>query len=250
MIYHIQKAPHNQSIYKIGVISDTHGLLRENVLELLHTCDAILHGGDIHTQKAAEQLKAVAPFYAVRGNADKDWTAKFPETLSIELFGIKLFMIHNKSQIHKIQMKKELDLRDRSLIIYGHSHKYEQTQTGSQTWLNPGSCGPRRFTLPVTMAVIHTPGDGTFEIEKINLYTPSSKDNASTKADTSAKAGTSPADLKKIVICVMKETDKGSPIEKTAKKHRISKELAAQICRLYLTHPGVDADGILKKMGL
>ena len=228
MTNQINQADH--AIHKIGVISDTHGLLRENVMDILRTCEAVLHGGDIHNRQVLEQLKAAAPFYAVCGNADHTLAPELPKSVSVELFGLKIFMIHNKKQI-------PADLSGHDLIIYGHSHKYAKTQSGGQVGLNPGSCGARRFSLPVTMAVIHTPGDGTFEIERIDLASPA------------VKAASIPSDkLKSITERVIKETDKGTSVENIAKKCRIPIELADQICRLYLTHPGIHADGILKKM--
>lgn len=220
----------SHTIHKIGVISDTHGLLREDVLDILCTCKAVLHGGDIHNRHTLEQLKAAAPLYAVCGNADHALASELPKTISTELFGIRLFMIHNKQQIRE-------DLSSHQLIIYGHSHKYAQAQTAGQVWLNPGSCGARRFSLPVTMALIHTDGSGTFQVERIDLSSSASKDTPLT-----------PDKMKLIAERVIKETDKGTPVEKIAEKCHISKELAAQLCRLYLTHPGIHADGILKKM--
>lgn len=220
-------------MHKIGILSDTHSLLRKSVIDILHSCEIILHGGDIHTIQVLEQLEAVAPVYAVRGNADKEWAAGLPQTLSIELFGIKIFMIHNKKMIRE-------DIQDKDLVIYGHSHKYENLQINGQIWLNPGSCGRRRFSLPVTMAVLTAAGDGTFQIEQIHL-------DADRKAE---RPVTVPKNMKHIVTYVMKETDKGKSVETIAQNGRISQELAEQICRLYLTHPGVSADGILGKMGL
>ncbi len=83
-------------MHRIGIISDTHGLLRPEVTEVLCGCDAILHGGDINSAKILEELKAIAPVYAVRGNNDKEWAAHLPETLSLELYGVRFFMVHNK----------------------------------------------------------------------------------------------------------------------------------------------------------
>lgn len=125
-------------MHKIGIISDTHNLLRTSVVTILRTCEVILHGGDIHSKKILDQLQDIAPVYAVRGNADKEWAALLPQSLFIELFGIKIFMIHNKKFIHE-------DLREQDLIICGHSHKYEKLTKDGQIWLNPGSCGRRRF---------------------------------------------------------------------------------------------------------
>lgn len=220
-------------MHKIGILSDTHNLLRESVAELLGACDIILHAGDIGSPQILGQLQSIAPVYAVRGNADKAWTTGLAPTLSVELFGIKIFMAHQKKMIPK-------DTRDRDLVIYGHSHKYEKLQKDGQIWLNPGSCGRRRFALPVTMAVLTTSENGIFQIEQVCLEA----------------AGNAPAHMpsqkamKDIVIRVMKETDRGTSVEDIAKNCQISQQLAAQVCRLYLTHPGVSADGILGKMGL
>ena len=144
-------------MYKIGIISDTHGLLRDSVKENLKGCDFILHAGDIKSETILEELNSIAKTYIVRGNIDKGWATVLPVTLKIRLFGINLFLIHNKKQITK-------DISDCDVIIYGHSHKYEQEQKNHQIWLNPGSCGPRRFTLPLTMAILSIEDDSAFQI--------------------------------------------------------------------------------------
>ena len=220
-------------MHKIGIISDTHGLLRDSVKENLKGCDFILHGGDIKSESNLEELNAIAKTYIVRGNIDKDWAIALPSTLKINLFGINFFLIHNKKQITE-------DISDCNVIIYGHSHKYEQEQKNQQLWLNPGSCGPRRFTLPLTMAILYIKEDGSFEINKINLPVKASN----------ILLPTSQKDIKDIIIAVMKSTDKGKSVAEIAQQHNISEELASQICRLYLTHPGVSADGILNKMSI
>lgn len=217
---------------KIGVISDTHGLLREPVKKALADCDVILHGGDINSQQVLDQLEAIAKTYVVRGNADKEWADAIPATLRLELYGIKIFMIHNQKQIAE-------DISDCDLVIYGHSHKYEEKQSHNQVWLNPGSCGPRRFTLPVTMATIQITDNGSFEITPIDL---------SETATSANLHSLSQKDIRDIIVTVMKETDKGKSVTDIASHNNISEELASQICRLYLTHPGVTADGILNKM--
>lgn len=229
-------------MHKIGILSDTHNLLRKPAADILSTCDAILHAGDFSSPAIHSQLNSIAPLYAVRGNTDKEWAASLPLSLSIELYGIKIFMIHNKKMITE-------DISDRNLIIYGHSHKYEQIIKDGQTWLNPGSCGRRRFSLPVTMAVAVIPesdcASAPFQIQQI----PFSADGSmkSSGADISQMPV---QDMKNTVVRVMKETDKGKSVQEIAKICRISEELSSQICRLYLTHPGVTPDGILGKMGL
>lgn len=132
---------------KIGVLSDTHGKLREEVIAILRECDAILHAGDINTLRVLESLREIAPLYVVRGNADKEWAADLPESLSEEIFGLRVFMVHNKKEIPQ-------DVTGYDLVVYGHSHKYEERKEENCFYLNPGSCGLRRFSLPVTMAVV------------------------------------------------------------------------------------------------
>ena len=150
------------NMHKIAVISDTHGLIRDQVREKLADCEAILHGGDINRQAILDELAEIAPVYAVRGNNDKEWAEQLPETLSLELFGLRIFMVHNKKYLPG-------DLDDRELVIYGHSHRYEEKQAEGRTWLNPGSCGPRRFNQPITMAVVRVEENGGFSVEKVEI---------------------------------------------------------------------------------
>lgn len=234
-------------MHKIGIISDTHGLLRQEVVDILQDCELILHGGDFGTEKILETLEQIAPVYAVRGNND-DWVEEpaplhssgqscfLPETLSIELYGVRFFMVHNKKMIPK-------DTSTFDIIIYGHSHMYEEKYIGRQLWLNPGSCGPRRFMLPVTMALLEIAEDGAFQVERVDLE--------NHKVSTSGtKALNRHSDIRRIIELVVKDTKKGIAVNKIAERHGISLELAEQICRLYLTHPGVDTDGIIRKMGM
>ena len=221
---------------KIGIISDTHGLLRPQVSEILSGCSAILHGGDIDKQEILDSLKRIAPTYAVRGNTDGEWAAALPESLTLELHGIKFYMTHNRKSIPKM-------LPDADIIIFGHSHMYEEKHESGKLFLNPGSCGPKRFVLPVTMAVLKITDSGSYDVEKIVIseqpYIPQVLDEAAI-----------PQDIKQIIIAVMKDTNRKIPVDEIAKKNGISIQLAEQICRLYLTHPGVSADGIMAKMGL
>lgn len=230
-------------MYRIGVISDTHGLLREDVLEYLKGCHVILHGGDINKQSILDTLQELAPVHAVRGNNDKEWAEYLPETLDITLAGLRIYMIHNKKQIKERICGKDI-------IIYGHSHKYEEKRENGQLWLNPGSCGARRFGLPITMAVIEIEEGGRYQVKKIEL--PASEKNSKTLPAGSKQPGSAvklpDKDLKTIIRTVMKETDRKTSIGEIASKCGISLELAEQICRLYVTHPGIDADGIMNKM--
>lgn len=146
---------------KIGILSDTHGLLRPGVLSLLQGCAYILHGGDINKPEILETLREIAPVYAVRGNNDKEWAEGLPGSLHLELSGIKFFMVHDKKQIPK-------DLGDVQIVIFGHSHKYFQQQVDGRLWLNPGSCGPRRFDQEISLALL-TLEQGQIHIEKLVL---------------------------------------------------------------------------------
>lgn len=228
--------------HRIGILSDTHGVLYPSAAKLLHTCEVILHCGDFGTPQVLENLRAIAPVYAVRGNIDTGREFDdIPKTRSLNLFGVRVFLIHNQKLIQE-------NLCDRDLVICGHTHKYEYVNKNGQFWLNPGSCGRKRFFLPVTMAVMAVQGDGSFQIEKIELEKIELEKTALETAMQSQPAF--PKDIRQVVIRVMKETEKGRAVDAIAQSCGISTELAEQICRLYLTHPGVSADGILGKMGL
>ena len=227
-------------MHRIGIISDTHGLLRPEVVKVLEGCEAILHGGDINNSGILDKLNGIAPTHAVRGNNDKEWAKNLPETISTKLYGISFFMVHNKKYIPK-------DLTDIDVIVYGHSHKYEEKYADGKLWLNPGSCGPRRFTQPITFAVLEAEDDHTFHVEKIEIpHQPKGTD----PPDGGAEHGLKGRDMKRIIKSVVRDTDKGISVAEIAVRNDISEELAEQICRLYLTHPGVSADGIMGKMGL
>ncbi|MDO5293230.1 MAG: metallophosphoesterase family protein [bacterium] len=144
---------------RVAILSDTHGLLREEVREELKKADIILHAGDINTQAIVDEMKSYAPLYIVRGNNDKEWAASIPESIRVTIEGVRFFMVHNKKHIPK-------DLSEVDVIVYGHSHKYEEKEEEGVFMLNPGSCGKRRFDLEITMAVM-TIEDGKFDIEKL-----------------------------------------------------------------------------------
>lgn len=144
---------------KIAILSDTHGLLRPEVTERLKTVDVILHGGDINKQSIVDELRQYAPLYVVRGNNDKDWAEAIPHDLTITLDGVTFFMVHNKKEVPK-------DLSGVDVVVFGHSHKYMQQEQDGVLWLNPGSCGPRRFHQEITMMLAEV-ADGRITVEKI-----------------------------------------------------------------------------------
>ena len=146
---------------KVGVISDTHGLLRQEVLEILRSCDCILHAGDINNRGVLDTLEQIAPIYAVRGNNDKEWAEHLPHDLTVHLESLKIFMVHNKKEIQNLPP-------DADIVIFGHSHKYLEQEIDGKHWLNPGSCGKRRFGQEISLAVLWFEGE-SYRVQKIVL---------------------------------------------------------------------------------
>lgn len=237
---------------RIGVLSDTHGKLREEVAEVLRGCDVILHAGDINTPEVMENLREIAPLYIVRGNADKEWAEGLPESLSEEICGLRVFMVHNKKHIPK-------DIGNYDLVVFGHSHKYEERKEGNCLFLNPGSCGPRRFSQPVTMAVVETEEEtGIVRVVKKDIVQDAQK-SADQKCGRTASGNGEGDGRSKVpetvfsadkLRLILLDIDKGRNVADIAVKYGISKDITEQICRLYLTHPGIDAAGVRDKMGL
>ncbi len=136
--------------FTIGVISDTHGLLRPEALSILKTCDAIVHAGDIGAEEVLSALKAMAPIYAVRGNVDwQPWAMNIPVYEFVELSGRVFYITH---------ILENMDLDPKAagvnVVISGHSHQPDLFKNGNVLYMNPGSAGPRRFTRPVSMGKI------------------------------------------------------------------------------------------------
>lgn len=230
---------YSNPIHKIGIISDTHGILREEVKQNLAGCDAILHGGDVDRLNLLAELMAIAPTIAVQGNNDRNWADPLPVMREFTLYGLHFRMIHDKKQLPK-------DLGDSDIIIYGHSHKYEEQIKDGRLWLNPGSCGAKRFRLPLTMALLIVDSQGQYQVKRIDL----SLDHFSRALNPDVLESLPKTDLHRLIQAIMKETDKKIPVEKIAAKHSLPLELAQHICRLYLTHPGIDAEGIMRKASL
>ena len=146
----------------VGVISDTHGLLRAEALAVLRGCDAIVHAGDIGKPEVLEQLAALAPLTAIRGNVDK-WATDLPDTAELTIAGKRFYVIHNVEEL-------ELDPRSAGFaaVISGHSHVPKNEMRDGVLYLNPGSAGPKRFKLPVAVAKIRVLEDGV-EAELVAL---------------------------------------------------------------------------------
>ena len=220
---------------KIGIVSDTHDLLRPEVLAELEDCGAILHAGDISSPGILAGLREIAPVYAVRGNNDRDWDDPLPLVLDLELAGLRIAMAHKKKDLPG-------DLSVFDLAVTGHTHRYAEARlTGEKRTLllNPGCCGPRLFRQPVTMAKVTVGQDG-WKAERIDIP----------QGEKETAPPVPGRDIRRQIEAVMSGTRKGLSPEEIAKKHRMDPALAEQIARLYLTHPGVTADGIMTKMGL
>jgi putative phosphoesterase len=148
----------------IGLISDTHGLIRPQALAALEGADLIIHAGDIGKPEVVEALKTIAPLIAIKGNVDKgDWAKHLPETKALRIGAVKLFVIHNV---------KDLDFapaaRHFNVVISGHSHKPLIVNRDGVLFVNPGSAGPRRFKLPIALGKLWLDGrDVTAELVEL-----------------------------------------------------------------------------------
>lgn len=135
-------------MHRVGIISDTHGLLRPQAIAALRGCDRIIHGGDIGKPQILEELSALAPVTAVRGNNDKgSWAGNLPETLRLEIDGVRIYVLHDLAQL-------DIDPQETGMrvVVSGHSHRPLIAERDGVLFINPGSAGPRRFRLPIAVA--------------------------------------------------------------------------------------------------
>jgi len=158
---------------EIGVISDTHGLLRPEAVAALAGVERIIHAGDVGSPDVLERLGAIAPVSAVRGNNDRDaWAAHLPVTDVVEIGAVHLYVLHD---LH------ELDLEPRAAgfaaVISGHSHRPRVEASAGVLYLNPGSAGPRRFSLPICLARLTIDG-AEVSAQIIELTGPASRPGA------------------------------------------------------------------------
>jgi len=131
----------------IGIISDTHGLLRPEAVEALRGSQYIIHAGDVGSPEILEELAAIAPVTVVRGNVDKEaWARKLPQSNVLEIGGVLIYVLHDLAQ---------LDLKPKAAgfaaVVSGHSHVPKQEMRDGVLYFNPGSAGPRRFKLPISI---------------------------------------------------------------------------------------------------
>ncbi|HEX8947723.1 MAG TPA: metallophosphoesterase family protein [Dissulfurispiraceae bacterium] len=138
----------------IGVISDTHGLMRPEALSALQGTELIIHAGDVGDPEVLQRLRSVAPVVAVRGNTDRDgWAAALPAREAVEVGEVMLYVLHN---VHELDLDPAAS--GFSAVISGHSHTPSSEERSGVLFLNPGSAGPRRFRLPVTVALLRIRG--------------------------------------------------------------------------------------------
>jgi hypothetical protein len=148
----------------VGVLSDTHGLLRPSVVEALQGVELIIHAGDVGQERVLEALRAIAPLRAVRGNVDRgEWARRLPETEVVVVGDGALYVLHD---LH------DLDLNPRTAgfaaVISGHSHRPAIRERDGVLFINPGSAGPRRFGLPVSVVRLRVRGEA-LEAELVDL---------------------------------------------------------------------------------
>jgi uncharacterized protein len=152
-------------LIKIGVVSDTHGLLRPEVPPLLAGVDSILHLGDVGDAKILKTLRQIAPVTAVRGNIDREGVcARLPETEVLLVEGGYIYLLHDLGTLHLDPAAAKF-----AAVLYGHSHKATIWRHKGVLYFNPGSCGPRRFNLAVTMGYLHIETEGTIEPEIVQI---------------------------------------------------------------------------------
>jgi uncharacterized protein len=138
----------------VGVISDTHGLLRPEAVRALCGVELIIHAGDIGSPEVIDRLSELAPVTAVRGNCDRgDWAEAYPLRQTVAVGEISLLVLHDRNELQGLSPGKGV-----RVVISGHSHRPSVEEKDGVLYLNPGSAGPRRFKLPVTLALLTLQG--------------------------------------------------------------------------------------------
>jgi putative phosphoesterase len=146
----------NAGELRVGLVADTHGLLRPAARAFLAGCDYIVHGGDVGAAQILDDLAGMAPLIAVRGNNDtQPWAASLPATELVRVGGVFIYVIHDLAEL-------DIDLQAAGVkvVVSGHSHRPKVEERGGVLYVNPGSCGPRRFTLPISAGEIMVSGSG------------------------------------------------------------------------------------------
>ena len=146
---------------KVGLISDTHGLLRPEVLAAMRGCARIVHAGDIGNREILAALEAIAPVTAVAGNNDREpWAEGIPPTATLEVAGARIFVIHDLEELAMDPAREGF-----GAVISGHSHQPLVRGENGVLYVNPGSAGPRRFRLPIAVGYLHVSARGALRAE-------------------------------------------------------------------------------------
>ena len=141
--------------HRIGVISDTHGLLRQKAVERLMGVDVIIHAGDVGNQEVLDELEHVAPVFAVRGNMDPgEWAESLPLTRLVEVGEVAIYVIHDLEKLDIVPEAAGV-----SMVVSGHTHQPWKERKGDVLFLNPGSAGPGRFNKPASLAMVEVEGN-------------------------------------------------------------------------------------------
>lgn len=150
--------------FLLGIISDTHGLLRPEALSALQGSDAIIHAGDVGNPAILDRLKSIAPLFAVRGNVDTElWASSLPLTAVVELEDVSIYVLHNLEQLDR-----NPKIAGFHIVISGHTHKPESHWRDGVLYVNPGSAGPRRFALPISLARLEL-HKAPWQVEFVNI---------------------------------------------------------------------------------
>ncbi len=151
---------------KLGILSDTHGLLRPEVLHLLSSVNLIIHAGDIGSDEVLRKLKEIAPVTAVKGNVDTGrWASNLPEYAGVQINGLRALVTHKVTEVDQYARSYPADV-----VIFGHSHRPLLTTSAGQIRINPGSAGRKRFSLPVSLVLVDL-SSGSFSPTFVDLET-------------------------------------------------------------------------------
>ena len=212
---------------QVGIVSDSHGRLPDRAKELLLGCSLIFHAGDIGSLALYEELSNIAPTKAVRGNADGEDLSFLPTYLTTKAGPFSVCMAHKKKDLPE-------DYLSYDLVITGHTHRYRMEKKGSVTLLNPGSCAVKRAGQMLTLALAEVGPSGLLITGK--KYT----------EDAPPKEG----EERKVVEKIMSLTRRNESIATISQKLSLPSEYVERVVRLIVTHPGVDIEGVLRRMGL
>lgn len=232
-------------LIRAAVISDTHGLLRPEVEQVIGTCDVVIHAGDFDHQMLYHKLAVRQPLYAVRGNNDGNWAATLPLVKRFTLGGVKFIMAHERSDIPMVLDKEQV-------VIFGHSHMFYQQTEGGRLWLNPGSCGHKRFTLPLSLAVM-TIQDQRIQVEPVWLEEGQGQGKVFRPAGAGESLEAGPGkdgrrDELFLIARIMRLMKRGETISWVARNVKSDPGFVETVYRICVTHPGADARQILDKL--